>query len=58
MKMKDDPTTFRMLVGSLQYLTMTMLELSYYVNQTSQFLQTPRLALFWTNLVICHLATT
>lgn len=30
-----------MLMGFLQYLTMTRPEISYYVNQISQFLQVP-----------------
>lgn len=34
----DDPTLFRSLVGALQYLTITRLDLSFAVNQVSQFL--------------------
>lgn len=33
-----DPSTYRSLVGALQYLTITRLDLSYAVNQVSQFL--------------------
>ncbi|KAI3694073.1 hypothetical protein L1987_77032 [Smallanthus sonchifolius] len=36
-----DPTLYRSLVGALQYLTITRPDLSYAVNQASQFLQTP-----------------
>ncbi|MFS7939299.1 putative RNA-directed DNA polymerase [Helianthus anomalus] len=36
-----DPTLYRSLVGALQYLTITRPDLSYVVNQASQFLQTP-----------------
>lgn len=38
----DDPTSLRMLVGSLQYLTLTRPDLTYQVNQISQFMQNPR----------------
>ncbi|KAJ9561510.1 hypothetical protein OSB04_006670 [Centaurea solstitialis] len=37
----DDPTTYRSLVGALQYLTITRPDISYAVNQVSQFLQSP-----------------
>lgn len=37
----DDPTHYRSLVGALQYLTITRPDISYAVNQVSQFLQTP-----------------
>lgn len=33
----NDPTTYRSLVGALQYLTITRPDLSYAVNQVSQF---------------------
>ncbi|KAM0059843.1 putative RNA-directed DNA polymerase [Helianthus debilis subsp. tardiflorus] len=36
-----DPTLYRSLVGALQYLTITRPDLSYAVNQASQFLQNP-----------------
>lgn len=36
-----DPTMYRSLVGALQYLTITRPDLSYAVNQLSQFLQSP-----------------
>ncbi|XP_035841361.1 uncharacterized mitochondrial protein AtMg00810-like [Helianthus annuus] len=36
-----DPTLYRSLVGALQYLTITRLDISYAVNQVSQFLQSP-----------------
>ena len=42
----DDPTTYRSLVGALQYLTITRPDISYAVNQVSQFLQAPTLAHF------------
>ncbi|XP_071687138.1 uncharacterized mitochondrial protein AtMg00810-like [Rutidosis leptorrhynchoides] len=35
------PTKYRSLVGALQYLTITRLDLSYAVNQVSQFLHAP-----------------
>ncbi|KAI3500548.1 hypothetical protein L1887_36372 [Cichorium endivia] len=37
----SDPTLYRSLVGALQYLTITRPDLSYAVNQVSQFLQSP-----------------
>ncbi|GKA76472.1 retrovirus-related pol polyprotein from transposon RE1 [Tanacetum coccineum] len=36
-----DPTSYRSLVGALQYLTITRPDISYAVNQVSQFLQSP-----------------
>ncbi|XP_022031417.1 uncharacterized mitochondrial protein AtMg00810-like [Helianthus annuus] len=41
-----DPTLYRSLVGALQYLTITRPELSYAVNQASQFLQNPNITHF------------
>jgi hypothetical protein len=37
----DDPSYFRGLVGSLQYLTLTRPDLSYSVNFVSQFMHAP-----------------
>ncbi|GJV07078.1 retrovirus-related pol polyprotein from transposon RE1 [Tanacetum coccineum] len=37
----NDPTLYRSLVGALQYLTITRPDLSYAVNQVSQFLHAP-----------------
>lgn len=37
----SDPTVYRSLVGALQYLTITRPDLSYAVNQVSQFLHSP-----------------
>lgn len=37
----SDPTLYRSLVGALQYLTITRPDLSYVVNQVSQFLHPP-----------------
>ncbi|KAL7614376.1 hypothetical protein Lser_V15G08830 [Lactuca serriola] len=39
----NDPTTCRSVVGGLQYLTITRPDLSYVINQVSQFLHTPTL---------------
>ncbi|XP_015577713.2 uncharacterized mitochondrial protein AtMg00810-like [Ricinus communis] len=40
----DDPSHFRGIVGALQYLTLTRLNLSYSVNYVSQFMHAPTLA--------------
>ncbi|KAJ0912622.1 putative RNA-directed DNA polymerase [Helianthus annuus] len=37
----QDPTFYRSIVGALQYLTITRPDLSYAVNQASQYLQNP-----------------
>ncbi|KAJ9542144.1 hypothetical protein OSB04_028650 [Centaurea solstitialis] len=37
----DNPTHYRSLVGAIQYLTITRPDISYAVNQVSQFLQAP-----------------
>ena len=37
-----DPSLYRKLVGSLVYLTITRPNISFFVEQVSQFLQTPR----------------
>nr|KAJ0214373.1 hypothetical protein LSAT_V11C400171290 [Lactuca sativa] len=37
----DDPTHYRSLVGALQYLTITRPDISYVVNQVSQYLAAP-----------------
>ncbi|XP_023760835.1 uncharacterized mitochondrial protein AtMg00810-like [Lactuca sativa] len=39
----SDPTYYRSLVGALQYLTITRPDISYVVNQVSQFLHAPTL---------------
>ena len=38
----EDPTMYRQLVGSLIYLTLTWLEISYAVGVASQYMQNPR----------------
>ena len=37
----EDPSYFRRLVGALEYLTLTRLDLSYSVNSASQFMHAP-----------------
>ncbi|XP_022019645.1 uncharacterized mitochondrial protein AtMg00810-like [Helianthus annuus] len=43
----SDPTLYRSLLGALQYLTITRPDISYAVNQLSQFLQHPTIDHFW-----------
>ncbi|CAL2257777.1 unnamed protein product [Prunus armeniaca] len=37
-----DPSTYRSMVGGLQYLTLSMLDISFAVNQVCQFMHNPR----------------
>ncbi|WJZ84244.1 hypothetical protein VitviT2T_003857 [Vitis vinifera] len=49
----SDPTEFRAVVGSLQYLLLTRLDIAFVVNKLSQFMHTPTIE-HWT-LVKCLL---
>lgn len=42
----SDPTLYRSVVGTLQYLTITRTDLSYPVNQVCQFIQNP-MSIHW-----------
>jgi hypothetical protein len=42
----DDPSRYHHLVGKLNYLTITRLDISYAVNVVSQFLEAPRVS-YW-----------
>ncbi|WJZ95327.1 hypothetical protein VitviT2T_014105 [Vitis vinifera] len=54
-----DPSLYRKLVGSLVYLTMTRPNISFDVQQVSQFLQTPRhLHLATVHRIICYVQGT
>ncbi|XP_071691164.1 uncharacterized mitochondrial protein AtMg00810-like [Rutidosis leptorrhynchoides] len=50
----DDPTYYSSLVGALQYLTITRPDISYAVNQVSQFLHAPTLDHFQAVKHIIH----
>ncbi|RVX11444.1 Retrovirus-related Pol polyprotein from transposon RE1 [Vitis vinifera] len=54
-----DPSLYRKLVGSLVYLTITRPDISFVVQQVSQFLQTPRhLHLATARRIICYVQGT
>lgn len=40
-ELPNDPTLFKQIMGSLQYLTLTHPNIAYVVGQASQFLQKP-----------------
>jgi Reverse transcriptase (RNA-dependent DNA polymerase) len=42
----DDPQLYRSIVGALQYVTITRPEISFAVNQVSQFMHTPIVCLY------------
>jgi hypothetical protein len=55
----DDPTTYRKLVGSLIYLTITRPDISYVVHTISKFMQAPRhLHLFVVRSIIHYILGT
>jgi len=37
-----DPTTYRVIVGALQYITLTRLEIASFVNKVCQYMQAPQ----------------
>ena len=39
----DDPSSYRMMIGKMLYLTITRPDISYSVNRLSQFLSNPRM---------------
>ena len=39
----DNPSLYCTMIGSLQYLTYTRLDIAFTINKLSQFLSTPRL---------------
>ena len=41
-ELHSDPSEYTRIVGALQYLTMTRLDIAYAVNVVSQFMHTPR----------------
>ncbi|XP_021971955.1 uncharacterized mitochondrial protein AtMg00810-like [Helianthus annuus] len=54
-----DPTLYRSLVGALQYLTITRPDLSYAVNQVSQYLQSPTTSHFQSvKRILCYVKGT
>ncbi|XP_022024067.1 uncharacterized mitochondrial protein AtMg00810-like [Helianthus annuus] len=55
----SDPTSYLSLVGALQYLTITRPDLSYVVNQVSQFLHAPTLNHFQAvKRILCYVKGT
>ena len=42
----SNPTTYRSIVGALQYLTFTRLEIAFFVHQVCQFMQNPMVSHF------------
>lgn len=55
----DDPSSYHGVVGALQYLTHTHLDISYSVNFIYQFMHSPRISLLkMVRRILCYLKVT